>query len=341
MAVNGFALRIDESSRTGEARRRAAMLARQLGFTGSDCGAAGIIAAEAATNLLRHAGGGEMIAQPIALSPGVPALELIALDRGPGMRDVSRCMTDGFSTAGTLGGGLGAIKRLSTFFDIYSAEGGGTALAACIAPNFAERPNRESPRGRALCFGGVSAPKPGEEFCGDSWTVRTFNHACQALIVDGLGHGFEANKAARAALETFNLSFGSPAMIIKEIHESLRPTRGAVGAVAEIDYIHAKVRFAGIGNIGAVIMSNQGNKRMVSHYGTLGHHLAKISEFAYDWPRDGCMVLHSDGLAARWNLDGYPGLARHAPAITAAVLYRDFSRGNDDAAVVVIRSNTP
>jgi hypothetical protein len=49
------------------------------------------------------------------------------------------------------------------------------------------------------------------------------------------------------------------------------------------------------------------------------------------------LVMHSDGLQSRWSLDRYPGLTSHHPALTAAVLYRDFRRERDDTSVVALR----
>ena len=54
--------------------------------------------------------------------------ELLAIDQGPGMRDVDACMRDGHSTAGTAGCGLGAVLRLSGTFDLFSAPGQGTVV---------------------------------------------------------------------------------------------------------------------------------------------------------------------------------------------------------------------
>ena len=42
----------------------------------------------------------------------------------------TRCLTDGYSTAGTPGTGLGAVRRLANEFDIYSAPGEGTIVMA-------------------------------------------------------------------------------------------------------------------------------------------------------------------------------------------------------------------
>jgi hypothetical protein len=59
---------------------------------------------------------------------------------------------------------------------------------------------------------------------------------------------------------------------------------------------------------------------------------------AHAWPEHGLLVMHSDGLTGRWTLDRYPGLLVRHPALVAAVLYKDFLRGRDDATVVVVAS---
>jgi hypothetical protein len=76
---------------------------------------------------------------------------------------------------------------------------------------------------------------------------------------------------------------------------------------------------------------------VVSHHGTLGHDVRKIQEFSYPWPRGAVLVMHSDGLTSKWGFEAYPGLIQRDPALVAAVLYRDFQRGNDDTTVVVVR----
>src|SRR3954452_5934562 len=87
------------------ARRRIVGLALQLGYGETEAGRVAIVATELAQNLLRHGGGGEMLAGPDANNRA--ALEVLALDKGPGMADIAACMRDGFSTGGTPGNGLG------------------------------------------------------------------------------------------------------------------------------------------------------------------------------------------------------------------------------------------
>ena len=87
--------------------------------------------------------------------------ELLSLDRGPGMADVSKCMADGYSTAGSPGTGLGAIARMADQFDMYSQLKDGTVAVARIVAG------RTAP-----AIGVVHQPKQGQSMCGDAWLVK-------------------------------------------------------------------------------------------------------------------------------------------------------------------------
>jgi hypothetical protein len=126
--------------------------------------------------------------------------------------------------------------------------------------------------------------------------------------------------------------------VIAQVHAALRSTRGAAVSVAEIDPQASALNYSGLGNIGASILSQRETKSLVSHNGIAGHEMRKIQEFAYDWRSDCRLVMHSDGISARWDLARYPGLALRDPSVVAGVIYRDFSRGRDDALVVVVRA---
>jgi hypothetical protein len=293
---------------------------------------------EAATNLLKHAGGGELIVQ--GLEHGrVGGVEILALDRGPGMTDVGRCLADGYSTAGSRGVGLGAMARLSAVFDIHSQPGVGTAVLARLW----SAPPPEGREADGLESGVVTLPLAGEEVCGDAWAVDEVDGQSLVLVVDGLGHGPQAAEAARAAVRAFaERDSSEPADILRRAHAALRSTRGAAMAVARIDGGRGKVRFAGVGNIAGVILSPAEDRHttMMSHNGTVGHTLRKVQEFAYPWATGSLLVMHSDGLTTRWQLDRYAGLAARDPGLIAGVLYRDCKRGRDDVTVLVARERS-
>jgi anti-sigma regulatory factor (Ser/Thr protein kinase) len=322
------AVTVADPSQVGEARRAVAGAAHRLALDETTAGTAALIATEAATNLVKHAGHGEILVR--ALEGGV---EIIAVDRGPGIADVAGSMRDGYSTAGTPGHGLGAMRRMASEFDMHSMPGVGTAVLARIFGGGAP-PAR---RGR-FAIGAVSVPKAGETLNGDAWAETPTARGTRVLVVDGLGHGPTANEASHAAVEAFRRAPGEPpATVVETCHLALRSTRGAAMAVAEIDLDHGVVRFAGVGNVAGSVWNGSVSHHMVSLNGTAGHGTVRPREFSYPWPPSGLMVLASDGLGTRWTLESYPGLIARDPALVAAVLYRDFNRGRDDVTVVVAR----
>jgi anti-sigma regulatory factor (Ser/Thr protein kinase) len=327
-----FDLPMTEVSRVAEARRVAAALAGRLGFSETGAGNVAIVVTEVANNLVRHASGGKILLY-VLQSGRIGGIEVLALDRGPGMANVAKCLRDGYSTTGSPGTGLGAIKRLATSFDIHSISGLGTVLQARLW-------SRPLPTGPLpfLEVGAVSLPKPGEDINGDRWAIAWLPERALILVADGLGHGPAAAEAALEAVRTFHEQAALPlAPIVEAIHAALRSTRGAAVAVAEIAPSQETVRFAGLGNISGLVFSTERNHQIVSHNGTAGHAARKIREFTYPWPTGALLILHSDGLITLLHPERYPGLIKRHPDLIAATLYRDYARGRDDATVVVVR----
>ena len=321
-----------EASQPSAARQAARELAERIGFAEADSYRVGIVATELATNLVKHATrGGAILVRATADDP-VKAVELIGIDRGPGMANVDQSLSDGHSTVGSSGNGLGAIRRLSEEFDVHSIPNRGTAVYARLHAGRAAR----APA--AFDVAAVSIPKDGETACGDSWMVRRDARSMTALLADGLGHGLLAAEAAQAAVAVMRAKvYQRCEQAMTAIHDALRHTRGAAAAVLQIDRDAEVVRFAGVGNVAAHIVADGHVRQAISHNGTLGHQAPHIREYVYPWRRGGIVVMHSDGVTAHWGLESYPGLTVRQAAMIAAVLYRDFSRGRDDATVLVAR----
>lgn len=332
MSLDQVAVRIAESTHVSEARRASARMAQQLKFDSAVEGNLTIVVTELARNVLLHAGGGEVILQPSKQSNGSSLIDVIALDRGQGIADVSNALSDGYSSAGTRGTGLGAVRRLASALDLYTKPGEGTAIVARIT---------SQPEGAADAqdaTASVCVPVSGETRCGDAWEHQDQSGRRLIMVADGLGHGPAASDAAQEALAAFRANaHKSPKEIIEAAHGRLQKTRGAAVAVAEIDFERQLVRYSGIGNIAGAIVGGGKARSMVSHNGVVGHVSQTIQEFTFPWHRDAFLIMHSDGLTARWSLDRYPGLPQKPPALIAAVLYRDFKRVRDDATVVVSR----
>lgn len=328
---------VREASQVSEARRAAVALARRHGFGEEDAGRVAIVASELGTNLIKHGGGGELLVGSFEDRTGT-GIEMLALDKGPGIADVDASSRDGHSTAGSPGTGLGAIRRGSHASEIYAVPGLGTAILARLMIG---QPGNK-PLGIAD-HGAICIPMPGEEACGDAWCRREFSGGSVLMMADGLGHGPFAAEASHAASASFDRTYDSaPSQSLAMMHAALRPTRGAAVAIARIDRQNAEIVFGGVGNIAATVIDTDGSiQRMVSNNGTVGHVAKRIRDFTYRLGSDPLVILASDGLATGWQLDRYPGLASRHPSLIAGILYRDFTRGRDDVSVLVARGGRP
>ena len=317
-----------EASGVADARRAVASLAASLEFDDTTAGELALAVTEAATNIAKHAREGSIVARILA-GPRGEGIEVLAIDKGPGM-DVAASMRDGHSTSGTPGSGLGALSRVATDLQIWSRPGAGTLL------RFEVWPKAAAVNGAAVRAGVICAEKQGEDVCGDGWAVLQGRGRVIVLVVDGLGHGFDA---ARAAIEVVQKkSHLNAPDLMDAMHGALRPTRGAAAAIAMLQPESELCVFCGIGNISANIRSAGSSRSMVSHNGTLGHQVRKIQEFQYPFPKGSLLVMHSDGVATHWDLAAYPGLEARHPSLVAAALYRDHSRQRDDLTVLTLRN---
>lgn len=324
---------VSDQSQIASSRRAAENLAHALGFDELRAGRVALVATEMASNILKHATNGHLLVTKFADGTG-NGIELLAMDKGPGIGDVARAIEDGYSTVGTPGTGLGAIRRQADIFDLYSRPGAGTVVMARVSTDN-RKPTDTVPD---FELGFVIVPYPGEIECGDSWAFSLQSGAPSLFAVDGSGHGPQAALAARGAVEAFEKSDQMDSVRVMEtVHRALAPTRGGAVAVARVDRSAHLLRFAGIGNIAAALVAGGTTKRMVSLNGTAGHVAPRLREFTYPYTGAATVILHSDGLSAKWDMEAYPGLAVRRPSVIAGVLSRDFRRSNDDAMVVVLR----
>ena len=321
---------VEQSSHVSMARRAGNELAQVLGFDETVTGRVALVITEAATNILKHANRGQVLLRAVS-DQGAFGVEIIAIDSGPGMANLNLNMEDGHSTAGSYGVGLGAMRRQSCEFDAYTGQDG-TAIRMLIWSHPEHKPLRQS------VVGVVCLPLEGEEECGDAWTVTEADSCLTVLVADGLGHGADAARASRAAAMVAEQKRDAvPAALMEHVHAALHDTRGAAVAIAQVDLHTRHVHFAGVGNIAGAIHHGDVRQHLISHNGIVGSNLRKLQQFSYPLENDSLLIMHTDGIGTRWDLKHYPGLIFCHPGIIAAVIYRDFARARDDAAIVVVR----
>ena len=338
MLIQQSVVTVSDASHAGEARRAIARLARAAGMDETESGKAAIIATELANNLVKHTPGGEVSLGLLSIGDE-KWLEVMSLDRGPGMSDVGRCLQDGYSTRGSPGTGLGAVRRLSTEFDIHSSLETGTVVFSRL------RVGRAPVGERAFQWGSACRSiSPGLP-SGDCWRLAERPGALALMVADGLGHGDDAAVASTRAATVFDKEPFLPGThFLERAHIEMRGSRGAAVAIAHVDAHAGEVRYTGTGNVAGrleAIHDARAGQGLVSHSGIVGVNQRKPVQFNYPCPPQALLIMHTDGLRSRWSLRDSPGLITRHPALIAGVLYRDFSRGRDDVAVVVVRISVP
>jgi len=332
---------VQDSSQVPGARAAAVEAALEAGLSPATCDTAALVATELAENLHRHGVDGELwlLQEPVG-GDRPPGLTLLAVDRGPGVAGFGRCLVDGYSTIGTLGIGLGTVRRAAAWFDAVSERGRGTVVAARLCD-----PGPEAVPDDAVDVAALGFPLAGEEVSGDGWACVSRGNRLLVLLADGLGHGPGAAQASRRAARALPaLADRSPAEVLHALDEELVGTRGAAVTLAEVEVAALRgggtVTTAGLGNVSVLVAGPDGSsRRAATGHGTAGARgRNRYLEQASDLAQDGVLLLHSDGMTSRWTLEDRPELLRHGALLIAAAVLRDHERGRDDSLVVVVKA---
>lgn len=327
-------IEVHEQSQVAEVRRVVAELALAQGMSAAEAGRSALIATEASTNLVKYGKHGTMTIDAFAEWDTV-GIQIVATDKGPGFSNFLASSRDGVSTGGSLGIGLGGIMRASDLFEVFTVAGQGSALLSRVAKGHAKP---KVPEG-ALAVGARRAAMRGQIECGDACSYTRAGGWQRLCVVDGLGHGPLAARAAAEAITIVRSSptAATPVEILARAHDALKSTRGAVMAIAAIDHAAGRLCFAGVGNIAATLYGGERTRHLLSVEGVVGYHSRTLKMEEHAW-HDGCtLILASDGVSTRWNLARYPALINRHPSLIASVIYRDFARDTDDATLLVAK----
>jgi anti-sigma regulatory factor (Ser/Thr protein kinase) len=341
---------ISHEAQVGTARRAVHTFAKGLGFDETELAEIDIVVQEIGTNAVSYSKVGGWLHFTTVLG-AEPGLELFYCDAGPGIYNMDRAIRDGVSTNGTLGAGLGAIRRLMGDFEIYSTvqqtgrltlgqqrrTSHGTAL---LARKWAGRGAQEQApdREEARRFGVWSRPHPHEQVNGDAYCIARRAHRTLLAVIDGLGHGQGAKESADVTLDVLGEWMGErPDELLLDVHDALRSTRGAVVGITVIDHDAEVFQYAGVGNISVRVFGTPERATPISANGTLGLRLGTVRLWQHHWTEGATVLMMSDGLSESWDIHSYPGLLKHSPQLMAGILMRDYARNEDDATVLVAR----
>jgi len=326
--------RADDRSYFALVKKDVHSLAAQAGFDEQKVGKIDIVVSELTSNLNKYARGGDILAAVGEDQYGA-YLEIIAVDNGPGIADLNRVLSDGYSSTSTLGHGLGSIKRLSDVFDIFSMKDFGTIVLSRIYR--AELPHIKQKR---LECQGINIPKTGEQLSGDGYCFIEQKDGFRLLIADGLGHGPDAHQAVKKAAEAFQAcEEESPTEMLRFIHGSIRKTRGIVGSIIRYEAPARQWRISGVGNIAVKWLSPTNTRNHIAYNGIIGYSIpGSMNDQLVSQEEFPQFIACSDGIRSRWDFAKFPTVMQCHGTVIATALYKEFARGTDDSSAIVCKS---
>ena len=318
-------LPLEDSSQVGHARRVTQRLAEQHDFDATDAGRVALLTTELCTNVLKHAGIGEL------------HLRIIRGKTSPAWKSSPWTVAPA------------SARSVPDRWLLHRRHQGHRSGARWRGWHRSSMPTRTAearwcwhscfPAAHGLCLAlrGQPAPHPGETACGDVWQLALDGSHCSVLVLDGIGHGESAQQAARAGAEAFGEApFDAATSVFARMHQAMNGSRGGAVAIAQYDGERQTLAFAGIGNIGASLIGSEARAAWLRTLASSACVFAKAHVFDYPQGEAQLLLLFSDGLQSRWSLRDYPGLIQRHPAIIATLLHRDFCRGRDDVTVLAL-----
>jgi anti-sigma regulatory factor (Ser/Thr protein kinase) len=310
----------------------ARQLASTIGFAPDVCEEVALAAVELASNIVKHAGRGILTFCPLDRG-GLKGIEVDAADQGPGIQDIERSFTDGFSTKGSLGYGLGTVNRLMDEVDVRSMPGSGTHV---VCRRWVRGVERESTM-RMWDVGVATRSRHYAPQNGDAFIVRERNGELLVALIDGLGHGEPAETAAMAAQQYVRSHIDMPlADLFQGVSRACRGTRGVVMALAR--FSAGRISFASVGNVEARVLGGAERSPFVVNRGIVGANDVHVTAHDYLWDPKWILILHTDGLLTRWQWEDFPGLPLDPAQVIARRLLHDLAFGDDDATALVVKS---
>ena len=316
----------DEAS-VALARGRVEELASSVGLNQVKTQALVTCVSELAMNQVRYVDAGWVSARPIERG-GVPGVEVIAADRGPGISELGEKLLGLGSSERGLGIGLAGISRLADEFDIDTRIGEGLCVRV---RSFIEAPKRRMEVGvfgRAL---------PGEPESGDGAIARVDDDQLSVTVVDGIGHGRDAHQASHAVLDAMTRVREPELGALFECAEAVaRKNRGAVmgSAIAK----SGSVDYAIVGDIRGELITDGKSRHFVNVPGYLGGRQPwNLKVHRLDTGQKSLLMMCSDGITSAAKLESEHRVLTQAPAVIAEYVVDRFARDHDDALAVVAR----
>lgn len=183
----------------------------------------------------------------------------------------------------------------------------------------------------------VNRPHYYEYVSGDATVVGEKEHFLFAAIVDVLGHGREAHELA-VEIEKFLVAYwdGSVVELMDRLQNHLAGTRGAGAGLCLVDRYSGVLRYAGIGNT-VIRRFGSSEARLLSRAGIIGGSRRTPREEKMTLTPGDIVLLYTDGVKDRFQLQDYPQLLHHTAELIARTVIQRFGKDHDDASCIALR----
>ena len=190
----------------------------------------------------------------------------------------------------------------------------------------------------SITWGAVCRAKQGQSISGDVYVVQEYAEDLALIsIIDGLGGGIEAERAARLAAQLLERYPDLPLQeLIRRSHTALHSTRGAVIGLLRLEQASNQATYVGIGNIGVQVYSRQPIKP-ISKNGILGFRMPSLLELRYVYDPGDIFVLYSDGVSSSFAQDNKIDI-KQPPQRMAEQILATYGKHTDDATVVAVKT---
>jgi anti-sigma regulatory factor (Ser/Thr protein kinase) len=314
------------------AEQTARRVADSMGFCSQESEAIALVATELASNLIKHAGGG-IIRFAAATVDARGGIQIESEDYGPGIVDFERAVTDGFSTTGSLGTGLGAVHRLMDRLELRP-----TARGTHILCERWLRPRASIPTTRWLEFGVATRARRQQRENGDSFIICQRGGDALVGVIDGLGHGSLAQRAAQAARQYVQHHFDhSLEDLFRGAGRACRATRGVVMALGRFDFAQKTLSVANIGNVEVRVLGSPSPVNLRVRRGIVGLTTVEPVTTVCSWTSTNVLVMHSDGVRPHWDWKDFAVFEAGPAEVIAGHLLSKLGGFDDDATVLVVK----
>jgi serine phosphatase RsbU (regulator of sigma subunit) len=188
-----------------------------------------------------------------------------------------------------------------------------------------------------LEYANVIRPHLYEYVSGDAAVVRERDHLLLAAIADVLGHGPEAHEVA-VEIETFLTENWNESVVglMDQLHQHLKGSRGAGAGICLVDRRSGLLRYTGIGNT-VIRRFGSSEVRLLSRPGILGANRRTPTEEQLTMLPGDVVLLYTDGVRDRFELQDYPQLLHHSAESIARTVIERFGKDHDDAGCIALR----